>query len=146
MTLFANVLKLWCMPIESVTMAERLFEMNLAAPQVLATRIPLLAFAAANPLLADYREITLMVSEKVDAFGLSQRSVAKAGSALKDAAVANAWDIGRPARGSLFGPGEWLRVLERNVAVLSLMGALPMKALAPVHKGVTENATRLRRR
>jgi len=34
MTLFANVLKLWCMPIESVTIAERLFEMNLAAPQV----------------------------------------------------------------------------------------------------------------
>ena len=145
MTTTANLMKLWSWPWEAAKAATHLMETAAATQSVLAERLPLLSEAVLSPLTADRRELSLMVSEKVDAFGRSQRSVTKTGEVLLKAGEDNARDLGRIAGGGLLGPADWMRMFERNVALGAALVALPMQALAPVHKGVTANARRLRR-
>jgi hypothetical protein len=39
-----------------------------------------------------------------------------------------------------------MSIFERNVALAATLLTLPMRAMAPVHSGVTANARRLRKR
>jgi hypothetical protein len=144
MTQAGNMMKLWFWPWEAAQVATRIVETMVATQTVLAARLPMMSAAMANPLDADYRELSLMVSEKVDAFGRSGRSVSKAGAAVQRAAQANARDFGRLG-GSGFLPTDWLPLFERNMVMAATLMTLPMEALAPIHKGVTANARRLRR-
>lgn len=145
MTATADVMRLWFWPWEASKMATHMMETAVATQAVLAKRLPLLSAAITNPWTADYRELSLMVSEKVDAFGLSQRSITKAGGVMRKAVTGNASALSDAANGGLLGPAEWMQMFERTVAFGSAFVALPMEALAPVHKGVAANAKRLAR-
>jgi hypothetical protein len=144
MTPAGTMMKLWFWPWEAAQMGARVVETMVATQTVLAARLPMISAAMANPLAADHRELSLMVSEKIDAFGRSGRSVSKAGAAVQKAAQANARDLGRLGGGALL-PTDWLTLFERNMAMATTLMTLPMDALAPIHKGVTSNARRLRR-
>jgi hypothetical protein len=140
-----NLMKLWFWPFEAAQTAVRLMETAVATQSVLAVRLPIISAAASNPFSADHRELSLMVSEKVDAFGRSGRSVANASGVVQRAAAANARDFGRASGGSVLTPMDWLVIFERNILIATTLMSLPMQSLAPVHKGVTANAKRLRR-
>lgn len=145
MTATANLMKLWLWPLEAAKAATHIYEVAVATQSVLAARLPILSGAMSDPLTADHRELSLMLSEKVDAFGRSQRSVAQANEKIRRTAERNARDLGHLAGGGLLGPGDWMKMAERNIALGAALLALPMEALAPVHKGVTANARRLDR-
>jgi len=144
MTSTGTMMKLWFWPWEAAQIASRLVETAVATQTVLAARLPMISAAMANPLDADHRELSLMVSEKVEAFGRSGRSLSKAGKAVQHAANANARDLTRLGGGG-FLPADWMAVFERNMLMAATLMTLPMEALAPIHKGVTSNARRLRR-
>lgn len=113
---------------------------------VLAARVPVLLTALYSPGTADHRELALMVTEKVEAFGKSARRSTQNELALKKAWNATTGDLRRMAGGGVFGPMDWWRITERNMAIASALMTLPGEMLAPVHKGVTANARRLRAR
>lgn len=142
MTAAGNMMKLWFWPWEAAQIASRLVETAVATQTVLAARLPVISAAMANPFEADHRELSLMVSEKVDAFGRSGRSVSKAGAAVQRAAQANARDFSRLGGGA-FLLTDWISLFERNMVIAATLMTLPMEALAPIHKGVTSNARRL---
>ena len=143
MTAAANIMKLWFWPLEMAQIATRMTETAVATQSVLAVRLPMISQAAVDPFGADHRELSLMVSEKIDAFGRSGRSVAKAGRAMRRAADANQRDLGRALWGGGLAPMVWVAMFERNLLIAASLLTLPMQALGPVHKGVTGNARRL---
>lgn len=143
MPVTADLTRIWFWPWEAARLASHIIETAAATQSVLARRLPLLADAAINPLTADYRELSLMLPEKVDAFGRSQKSIGGVGATMRKTAEANARDFGRMVSGTWLQPNDWVRMFERNVALGSALVTLPMQALAPVHKGVTSNARRL---
>lgn len=141
----ANVLDLWLWPLQSMQTAFKLAETLSSANAVIAARTPMIAAAFADPLNADTRELSRMVSEKSAAFGQSGRSLSAGQRTLHRAVTTNARDFGRLAGGDLLGPAIWWRMAERNLQFWSTFMALPGEALAPIHKRATGNARRLRR-
>ena len=140
----SDIMKLWFWPLEMAQLATHMMETAVATQSVLAVRLPMISQAAADPFGADHRELSLMVSEKIDAFGRSGRSVAKASGAMRRAAEANRRDLDRALWGGLLAQMAWIALFERNLLIAASLLTLPMQALAPVHKGVTGNARRLR--
>ncbi|WP_041392058.1 hypothetical protein [Sphingobium sp. SYK-6] len=113
---------------------------------VVMARLPVIAAAFHSPLTADHRELSLMVSEKVDAFGKASVARARDDASIRDAWSANARDMGRLAGGAMLGPQDWLAIMNRNTAAMTSWFAIPAKVLAPYHKAVTANDRRLARR
>lgn len=144
MTRAGSMMTFWFWPWEAARIASRLVETAVATQTVLAARLPMISAAMANPFEADHREMSLMLSEKVEAFGRSGRSVSKAGATVQRVANANARDLTRLGGGGLSAT-DWMALFERNMAMATALMTLPMDALAPIHKGVTSNARRLRR-
>jgi len=140
----SDMMKLWFWPWEAARVATELLETAVATQSVLGARLPMISTAATNPLAADHRELSLMMSEKVDAFGKSGRTVSRAAEVVQQAASANARDWGRAAAGTMLTPGDWIAMAERNLLIATTLMLLPAQALAPVRKGVKANARRLR--
>ena len=141
-----NIWTLWSWPLLAGRWASDWAEMAASSQRVIATRLPMIATAFATPLLADHRELTRMVSEKVDAFGTSQGRAAGAMKQVTRASTANARAAGRVAGGGLIGPVEWMTLVEVNVAAMAAMVLMPTGMLAPLHRGATANDRRLGRR
>lgn len=140
----AYLLSLWTWPWELARANIALAETLIAAPAVVSARLPAIGEAIANPWTADYRELSLMVTEKLDAFGLSHASVTSAGNKLKAVGEANARDLGRLSGGTPLWPADWLRIAERNLDLFATMTTLPGRAVRPIHRSATANARRLR--
>lgn len=140
----ADFLSFWTWPGELVRANLALADAMIAAPGVVAARLPAIGDALANPWTADHTELNLMVTEKLDAFGLSHASVINAARKLKTVGEANARDLGRLSGGTPLGPADWMRIAERNLELFATLVALPGRALAPVHRTVSHNARRLR--
>lgn len=143
MTATTDAMALWFWPLEAAQMTMRLLETAVATQSVLAQRLPMLSDAVCNPAAADRRELSLMVSEKVDAFGRAQRSVARTGVTARKTAQRNAEAMSDLAAGGFVGAAAWTAIFERNMALAAALMTLPMQALAPVHAAVTANARRL---
>jgi hypothetical protein len=146
MALATDMMKLWFWPWEAFQATTRLMETSVASQSVLGVRLPMISEAISDPLGADHRELSRMVTEQVDAFGRSQRALAVAGEAMQRTGSANAAALGRLATGRVLGLADWMAMFERNVSLATTLMTLPMRAMAPVHKGVTANARRLRKR
>ncbi len=139
-----DLFSLWIWPWELVRANLALAETMIAAPGVVAARLPTIGEAIANPWTADHRELNLMVTEKVDAFGLSHASVTSAARKLKAVSEANARDLGRLSGGMPLWPADWIRIAERNLDLVATLASLPGRAVAPIHRTATANARRLR--
>ena len=110
---------------------------------VLNPRTPILWSAFLSPMTADYRELQLMVTEKVDAFGRSARYGSRGAQAFKSAIDANTRDFGRLSAGTMLWRTDWLTIMERTMAAATALFALPGRVVAPVHTRVAANARRL---
>ena len=136
---------LWLWP-WTIAQANRAWlETLVAAPAVIAARMPAIAEAVQNPLTADTRELSRMVTEKADAFGRSQRSLTSASQKFQTASKENARDLAKLSGGGIFDPTICMRIFERNISACAALLSLPREAIAPIHKKATRNARRLGR-
>lgn len=134
---------LWLWPLQAMRLGSDWMETMAATGRVISARLPTIASAMQNPMAADHRELNLMVSEKVGAFGLSGDAINATGAVMRRAGDANARALGRMAGGGVLWPADWLKLAEGNLAAVAALAALPTAALAPVHKRVTANDRRL---
>lgn len=140
-----DIADFWLWPWKAVQANVALAETLMSVPPVIAARLPMIATAMRDPLKADTKELTQMVTEKAEAFGRSHQSISAAARKIRAASDANARDLGRLMGGSLFGPADMIRMTERSLSAWAAFATLPAQALAPVHKRVSSNARRLRK-
>lgn len=140
-----NVVALWLWPLNAIQLGGDMMGAMASAQRVIAARLPTLVAAAHDPLGADHAEMRLMVTEKVGAFGTSARSMKASSDAVHRATNANARALGRVAAGHILWPGDWMALVEKNLAAAAALAAAPAAAFAPLHRGVTVNEKRLRR-
>lgn len=139
-----NLFTLTMWPIAATTFAMDWAGTMLGARRVVDTRLPMIHTAWADPLRADHVEMGRMVTEKVDAFGTSHRTLRAAGERVRRATQANAKALGRLSGGGLLWPSDWLEIAERNLDIFATLAALPAAALKPVQTKVEANVRRLR--
>ncbi|MDB5725065.1 MAG: hypothetical protein JWQ16_1819, partial [Novosphingobium sp.] len=63
---------------------------------------------------------------------------------IQAATAGNARDFGKMTGGGVLWPADYMRMAERNLSALAALVTFPGEALAPIHRGVTSNARRLR--
>jgi len=136
--------KLWFWPWEAAQMNIKLVETLMASQSVIAARLPMIGAAMSDPINANYRELSRMVTEKGQAFGRSGRSVSSAMETVRRSSQANARDLGRLSGSGLLTPADWSQKTERRMAPVMHWTSLPAESLAPVHKRATANARRLK--
>lgn len=113
--------------------AATLWEISIAAPQVIAHRMTRMAQAGHAPAASDRREFLLMGQEKAEAFGESMLAMAlRLGQAQAAMAASMFTQTLRQAQ-HLSWPQPWLQAMPGLVA----------SGLKPVHRRVTANARRL---
>jgi hypothetical protein len=139
-----SVMALWMWPFTMAKWAGDWAETMTSAHTVIDVRMPIISAAWTNPLAADQRELSLMVTEKAKAFGQSQRSISAAREKVRRASEANAHMIGRSGQIWLSW-SEWTQFVERNLEIAATIAMLPTAALAPIHSKATANARRLRK-
>lgn len=139
----ADWLSLWTAPLEFARTAMAAGETAVHAQSVIAARMPTLWAAFQNPWTADYREMSLMVSEKVGAATRSARSASASVATVRRAMDGQAETLARIGGGALLSPFDWWGIAERNMAIAAAIIALPGEMLKPYHAGVTANAKRL---
>jgi hypothetical protein len=124
---------------KSTSLATKLAELSLAAPQVVAHRVARMAMAGQAPSDRDKKEFELMVAEKKAAFGQSWNAMAlqavRANQALALSLFTSMW---LPTRRKP-SPSRVASQLQ-NAAI----GVLT-KGLEPVHRKAVSNAKRLAR-
>jgi hypothetical protein len=122
----------------------RLGETLAASGTVIERRLELIRAAAADPLAGDYRELGLMVPEKIEAF-------AKAGAALSEIWWAAQRDMAAHLghltammlKGGTPTPADVRLMGKRGARGAARAASGPGAALAPIHKAATANARRL---
>lgn len=121
------------------SLAAKLLELSIAAPQVVAHRVTRMALAGQSPSARDKREFELMLAEKNVAFSKSWSAMAfeaaRANQALALSMFTSMW---LPTRRRPSASALTEKVLSAAVGVLS-------KGVAPVHGKAVANAKRLAR-
>ncbi|UAK25500.1 hypothetical protein [Sphingomonas nostoxanthinifaciens] len=140
-----DMLTLWTWPLQAAKFGSDLVESSFASQRVIAARLPTIGAALQNPFATDHVELSRMVTEKVEAFGASGRSLAATSTKVRRASAANARALGRIASGGLLWPQDWARLAQQNLAAMADVMTAPAAALAPIRKGVTANDRRLSR-
>jgi hypothetical protein len=115
--------------------AATLWEIGLAAPQVIAQRTTRMVLAGATPSARDRREFARMGREKAEAFGESWLAMGLRLWQVQTAAAAQWW-------------GQWMRqgpqlLLAAEQPLLQAWPHVMASGLKPVHRRVTANARRL---
>jgi hypothetical protein len=133
----------------------QMWEIAVAAPQVVAHRTARAARSGPTPPTADRKELTRMTQEKFEACGESAGAMAaeivKANLALWPSVVRAGWTLPSAmwmptARaGSLLSASALAAAAVPRIASSAASRVLA-KSLAPVHRRVTANAKRLRTR
>ena len=153
---FANPFLLWG------TLGLKAMQMSASAAQVIAIRTTRMALAGANPSVADKRENSRMVTEKVDAFSRAGQALATGALPLMAGLAGQAWRTGfdlMTASAQLAASRTLPQTLARQRRLAdTLMRSVPAaqhgatskataklahRALAPVHQKATANARRL---
>jgi hypothetical protein len=125
----------------------RMTEAMTASHEVIDSRVRTMAEAAINPFAGDYAELGRMIPEKVDAFGQAGATALGDLLAMQAAAMANYRQMAALAfsgRAPTLAEAEamWARSCGIAGRAMDSTG----RALAPVHKRVTANAKRLRKK
>ncbi|MEA3389863.1 hypothetical protein [Sphingobium sp. CCH11-B1] len=119
-------------------------ETLLASQRVIDARTILIRNAGQSPLTGDYRELSRMVPEKIEAFTQSGAALTQNMAAMHQAFLSQGQAM---AAAMLSGNPFWMlqgsRQAFRSIDAVSRMGAA---TLAPIHKTATANARRLAKR
>jgi hypothetical protein len=133
-------------PVLPTRLATQWFELWLAAPQVMALRMTQVATpvwtTAARRALAN--EVQLMSSEKLAAAAESAWAVWLQLGQWQMQVALQAWQAAFAAPAAL-ARGQ-LPTIARTASAAAALNQLTSRALAPVHRRVTANARRLRKR
>lgn len=151
-------------PIDEAARAARAGqEMLQASGDVIARRLEIVADALRDPARADFRELGLMGSEKVEALAASAQAgltgaltlagQAGAAAARETAAARGALDAvvnARTPAEAMMAQGSWAAgAMSRAMGDAWTLGGAMLKlqadALAPIHAAATANAKRLRK-
>jgi hypothetical protein len=136
---------LWFWPWHVAQAQLALVETAIATPAVIGARLPIIADAMRNPVAADTRELTRMVTEKTAALGQSSARLTATWRKIESTSRANALDLNKLSGGGFLWPADYLRMAERNLEAFAALATLPGEAIGPVHKRATANARRLRK-
>ena len=154
--LYANPFLLWG------TLGVKAMQMSTAAAQVIAIRTTRMAAHGLNPNAAERREMKLMGDEKIDAFSRAGRALATGALPLVAGMAGQAWRTSldllnasthlaasRTLPQTLARQRKLADTLMRHApaaqhgAASKATAQLAHRALAPVHRKATANATRL---
>jgi hypothetical protein len=117
-----------------------------AAGTVIDSRSRMLAKMAHDPTRAGYAELSRMVPEKIAAFSQAGTSVFEDLQAVQTHAMANWMMISMIALKGRVPTAREIGILtSRSTAIIERGARAGGKALAPVHRGATSNARRLKR-
>lgn len=130
--------------------AQRAGETVTASEEVIARRTTMMGDAVRSPLDGNYRELSRMVPEKLDAFGKSGAAIAADWWAMHSTLMAQARHVGTMAmRGRAPTFAEVAELSTSNIAfalsAFERAGAMSAKGLKPIHASATGNARRLKR-
>jgi hypothetical protein len=144
---FGLWLDLWESSARSMTAGFRFAEMMQASGEVVRSRSATIGEAMRDPLNGDYRELGLMVPEKVEAFSGAVHSIFGDVAAIQASAQAN-WSQAASLMMSGRAPtlAEAGAMWTRSGQALNRSIAMAGKALVPVHGAATANARRLRKK
>jgi hypothetical protein len=122
-----------------------------ASREVVRKRSDIIETALRTPLLADHAELARMVPEKVAAFGLAGAAMSAELVSMQAAWIGemqNLWTMALRGRAPTLAEMSALATRSSAYAVRSTERAarLGEVGLAPIHKQVTANARRLRKR
>jgi hypothetical protein len=121
------------------SLATKLTELSIAAPQVVAHRVARMALAGPLPSARDKKEFDLMVAEKNDAFGQAWAAMAAQAVRANQALTMSLWaSLWSPSRRKPSATAFAAQVQRAALGVLS-------KGVAPVHSKAVANAKRLAR-
>lgn len=126
--------------------AARAIETLTASWGVMRVRGDMIAAGVRSPLDTDWREMGIMVSEKVTAFGKSNAAAAREIEAAQARLVAN-WQqaamlpLSAASPAAAFDAGARMAML--GLDMLEAMARLAQVSIEPVHRTVTANARRL---
>lgn len=134
---------IWSAPFEFARTMTAAGETITRGQAVIAARMPGLLTAIWAPWMADHRELSLMVSEKIGATRRSAQSASAHGATLHRAMDGQTRALGRISERGFVTPFDWFEIAERNMAIAASLIALPGEMLKPFHAGVTANAKRL---
>jgi hypothetical protein len=130
----------------------QMWEIAVAAPQVVAHRTARMARSGPTPTTADRKELTRMTQEKFEAFGESASAMAaeivKANLALWPSVVRAGWTLPSAMWMPTARAGSRRSASKSTLAAAAVSSAASRvlaKGLAPVHRRATGNAKRLRR-
>jgi hypothetical protein len=119
-------------------------ETLVASRDVIDRRVEIMKEAAADPLAGDYRELGMMVPEKVEAFSKAGAVLGKSWWGMqRDAATHFQHMATMMMRGGLPTPSDLHAISRRGARTTARAAAVAGAALAPVHKAATANARRL---
>jgi hypothetical protein len=126
----------------------RISEMMIATNFVVATRMEMIGKAVRNPLDGNYRELNLMVPEKVTAISRSGAAWFEGVCQLQRDMAEQMVDIGMLLLGGVPKPSRLVKLASdstrRGARVLLFPVTASDAALEPLHRTVTVNARRLR--
>lgn len=142
MRTFEHLTALWMWPLHMLQANIALAETAAGIPTILGARLPMIGAAMFNPWTANHRELTLMVSEKTKAFGLSHKQFERSAQLVRSATEANARAL-RTFSMARMWPAEVFDLAEKNLAAAASLVSLPSNSIAPIHKRVSGNAKRL---
>lgn len=121
-----------------------------AATEVIAACMPIIGMALIFPMWADHAELSLMVPEKVEAFSQSGLAIMSSWWAAQASWLKH---IGQLSEKSTIGVAPaplgktevGQTVLALAVESIEAVAQIGAAALAPIHRGATDNARRLTR-
>jgi hypothetical protein len=147
MSPFGLWLDMWESGARSMTAGLRFAEMMQASSDVVRSRTTTIGEAMRDPLNGDYRELGLMVPEKVEAFSGAAHSIFGDVAAIQASMHAN---MSQAASLMLAGRAPTMAeagaMWTRSGQALSRSLGMANKAMAPVHGKATANARRLRKK
>ena len=122
----------------------KMSETLVASREVIDRRVEIMNDAVRDPLAGDYRELGLMVPEKVEAFWESGKKLSDGWwSAQRDMGAQLQHLSAIMLRGGLPSAADVQTLNRRGTRAMSRSAAAAGAALAPIHKAATANARRL---
>ncbi len=137
-------LTLWMWPWAMADLAQKWTATMWSSAEVIAVRLPIIADAWREPSDGNRRELSRMVTEKVEAITLSHRSLEPAHRAGAQAFTAWFRLVEGAMAGNFPGAGATARLAQANLALAAAWTSAPGAALAPIQRSAAKNARRLR--
>lgn len=134
---------LWMLPLELSRFWAAWAQMSIDSASIISKRLPMIADGIASPMTADYRELNLMVTEKVRAGAVSGSTANRSARRLSRNMEMQAKALGRIVGGQMAMPWDLWQVAERQMTIIADAVHMPGEVAAPYFKAVKKNEKRL---